>query len=62
MNRGYMPVNMTVDLLTVISGWAVRTLWSSGLAGRGFAIATSMDAKEWTMLKEYTDNEDRVVS
>jgi len=54
--QGEFPINLTFDLGKNISGWAVRSLWSSGTPARGFEITTSLDNINWKTLKVYEDN------
>jgi len=50
------PVNLTYDLGRQVSGWAIRSLWSSGLAGRGFELWISDDGSTWKTQFVYENN------
>merc|ERR1712178_317967 len=39
VSKPFLPgVNLTFDLKRQVTGWSIRTLWSSGLAARGFTV------------------------
>jgi len=44
-----------------VTGWGIRTLWSSGLAARGFVLETSTDNITYKTFYTYDENIDRDV-
>jgi len=55
------PVNYTVDLGSPVAAWGCRSLWSSGMLPRSYAVAVSNNTFQWTVLRVYEGNTNRDV-